>query len=911
MPSRVTIRGKAPSPEQLRSAVEGLPAAERQSLLNNPAFQSATAGQRIQPAQELFKAIRALQNGQSVVPAQELALQAAALLGGFGLPGIEGILNPGVAGAAPASRGMGPTSAIPWTQQGASSPVIQDVIRRTAQAVVSATHGPGGPVSLTALQGLTMPQKPWGVQQGQTSPVIVLPGGMGVRASGAAAMAPEGVTQPVPNAIDELKRIDVDIRRLGSENLDRIDHDIRRLGVTPAPPAGWQLPFGGTAIPSFVPPGMTRAGGPPAWVPPGVGMGGGGGGGGGLPGTPGAAGAPGGGGFGWGAAAAGAVAARGLGLGRTASLLGRMAGGGVELGLAAGAAWEIATLPQHMANIPQALMNAARAYVGPAYALAGYSRAGGFGYAGMPLLNSFYAGNGLPTAELRAAGMTPADAVQQLQTFGIVQSSVSRSNRLAVALGTARFMPGFSGLPDDTAAQFLGRMTGAGMIPGTAGGAQIGVVQVSDILSKAVTLGMDRVQVLQAINSGVQALIGAGAMGGSMARIGAFLTGFPAEPGKSGQFGLNVMGQIEGAVSTIGTNPLRTLIATQFGMQFHAPAQLQAYMQKNAPGLWQTLSNSGNKRIILNNLTQAVASGNPQGIAYFTQQLLQTDPRFAAMVMASPAVLNLLPPGFLRTEAAANILGTSAVGALDVLNPAGAIPDQVTKFLGGLPIGYNKGQTADYTAALGKVKKLSSSDAALVMSVAATTGVDPRIIATLMGVESTWGTAKYDQSGRPVGVNVMQISSANPMPTTRQGSIIEGAQLFKKRYEEARRAMPNAPPSVLMEAALIGYSAAGTVGETAFIKTGQMTTPEAAYIEAFNTAAARMGLPNAYLGNVAATGAATMGGAVTTYAEIGQPISNAVTNLQSVVSAISGLIQAFLTLESAVISGGHKGASPR
>ena len=707
---------------------------------------------------------------------------------------------------------------------------------------------------------------------------------MGVRALGAAGMAPEGVTQPVPNAIDELRKLDVDIRRLGTENLDRIDSDIRRLGVTPAPPGGWQLPFGATAPPSFVPPGMTRAGGAPAWVPPGIGMGGGGGGGG----PPGAAGAPGGGGggggwggFGWGAAA-GAAAARGLGLGRTAALIGRMAGTGIEVGLVAEAVKEVVMSPQHFAGLAQSSFNAAAPWLNQAYGLAGYGRAGGYGY-DMSLMGQFYAGGGRATAMMSRLGITQPEALQYLQQFGIVQPSAAGAGRLVGALGAARFLPGFSGLPDSAASQFLGQMAGAGVIGGTAGGAAVGAVQVGDILTRAVTLGMDRTSVLRSIDSGVHALIGVGAMGVSMSRLGAFMTGFPGEPGRSGEYARMALGGIESAVGSIGTNPIRTLIATQFGMQFKSLPQLQAYVEKAAPGLWGQISNTPNKMTVLNNLVAASKAGNAYAVAYYVQQLISADPKFAAMVLNSPGIQKMVP-AYMRAELGGQILNVPAVAGLDIGNPAGAIPTGMMGVISGMPAAYNPRNDEGYAASLNRIQGLSAGNASLVMQAASRTGVNPMLLAAVMGVESSFGT------NRKAGVNIMQVDPSSGMltPRSRRQSVMEGAAYLRQRLAQS---------GGNVEAALLGYHE-GPAAEAAFLKTGQPDAEGAKYLESFAAAAAGAGLPNGYLANRAGVSAIGMGAARLTYSELNPILTTAIQELLSTSAENAKLATTFQQLNS-------------
>ena len=617
--------------------------------------------------------------------------------------------------------------------------------------------------------------------------------------------------------------------------LRAIDRDVRAIGTGAgggAPPA-W-VPPGLPASPSWPgpgavpwPPGLGTAqggaaapgaapGGAPGWATPaarmrrGRGAPGGGGGGGGAGGGWEAAGAVAGamglpatkrvlGMLGRRAAAAGAGAAEAGG----AEVAGEAVGGGLGAllgpeGIVVGgligyeAGKEIISLVKGAVTAPQKVAGQAAAVLASAMpwydfqiATARYGITGGF--PGGALRGQLYSGLTAPSAMGARLGLSPQEMLGLASNYSIVQRTPEAAARLIETLGASRFAPGLSTLPTGLVQQsVLAAQTYGAVQPGPLGAASA-TAQFADAMQKAVAAGLNQAEVMKNINAGIASMAanGATAVLSPSAMFNWEMQFRGAGPGGlTGQLGRQNLQGLQSANALIGHAPLQTMLASRIVRGFTSMGAVQSFVEAHGgPGLWASLTDTPTKRKALQNMVSMASSGSAFG-------LLAADQMWSSLTAGTPlmaATLNVprFPGEFAGERTYINWqVGhyTSYASAVAAENP----PPPLSVSVPYLPANY-----PSYLSGL-KGTPLSAADQQAQMRMGKLYGIDPRVLATVEGIESTWGTDPK------AGFNVMQVTPGSgwPVPKTREQSIAEGAQIFAKRLKEG---------GGNLEAALIGY----------------------------------------------------------------------------------------------------------
>ncbi len=856
MPSRITVRGRAP-----REGEIGPNAAEREAMFTRGGTTPPPGNLR--PAQEIFRAIRDLQNAPgSADRAQEIVIQAAALLGGMGLPGISQ-----AAPGATASGGGGLAAGGAGAAAGGGA--MASAMNALARAIEGSTRASGG--------------------GGFANPAML-------------SLISARWSQGPSEKMDPLLR--------------RIDRDVRAIGTG----------AGGGAPPAWVPPGLPAS---PSWPgpgavpwPPGMGTAQGGAAApgaapGGAPGwaTPAARmrrgrGAPGGGGGGGGAgdvlmgAAAEHFARRMPATSRIARMLGLGAGGaaaaegGAEaVGLAipgldvvaatAGAGFLIyeagkeiislvkgaVTAPQKAAGTAAAVLASAMPWYDFQIATARYGITGGF--PGGALRGQLYSGLTAPSAMGARLGLSPQEMLGLASNYSIVQRTPEAAARLIETLGASRFAPGLSTLPTGLVQSSIlqAQTYGAGAIQSGPLGAASATAQFADAMQKAVAAGLNQAEVMKNINAGISYMASIGATSAvSPSQVFGWEMQFRgAGPGgPTGLLGLQNMQGLTSATALIGHAPLQTMLASRIVRTFTSMGAVQKFVEAHGkPGTWEAMNATPTQRAALKYMVNSAASGGAFGV-------LMADQEWQSLMLGHPglmaATLNIpRAPG--QSEAENAYLNwqighyKSFASAVAAENPPPPLSVSVPYMLANYP---------SYLSGL-KGTPLSAADQQAQMRMGKLYGVDPRVLATLEGVESSFG------KNPKAGFNVMQISSPNPMPTTREQSIAEGAQIFSKRLKEG---------GGNLEAALIGYNE-GTIAEQAFLKTGAIDTRGEAYLNKFYEMSGQVGGLQTALKNRALAGSLPLGVAQLNAAEFGQvlaDVAGALTTLAAEITSAAGVV---------------------
>ena len=385
------------------------------------------------------------------------------------------------------------------------------------------------------------------------------------------------------------------------------------IGV-PTPPGGWAT----TSRPAWgLPPFLQRA----IAASGGGGFGGGGGGGGG-------AGGAGAGGFG----GANVPFAGMLGLGATSKIL----TGGFTAGLAIAAMEELAFAPQHLLNLEGSALSASKGYRGLQYGTYALGRAGGF--SGQKLLEGIYQGVE-PPKWMSKLGLGPEEALSMLSGFGIVQRpglgggaitggtgldftvspGTGLENELLIRnLAKLQFNPAFSGLDQGAVQGSVAQAARYGMVSPDAAGVQQFGQQIGPIMTMAVEQGLDRAAVLRSIDAAVGIAARGGGIGANAGELGRFVSGFGMLPGgRTGEFGLSVLQNLNAANASVGSDTLRTTAYMMAVPRLSTEAQMKAFLEQGGKvGAYDRLKNDPVAGKQLQYYFELVRSGNPLAAQY-------------------------------------------------------------------------------------------------------------------------------------------------------------------------------------------------------------------------------------------------------------------------------------------------------
>ena len=828
MPSRITVRGRA-----AREGEIGPNAAEREAMFTRGGTTPPPGNLR--PAQEIFRAIRDLQNAPgSADRAQEIVIQAAALLGGMGIPGISAA-SPG-ATTSPAGGGMA----------AGGGGAMASAMNNLARAIEGPTRSSGG---------------------GFSNPLLGL-------ISARWSQGPAEKMDPL------LRRIDADIRA-------------QSTGAGGAPP------------PPFVPPGMSNT--PPAWPPgpqwPPQGGAGGRGGGSAATGVTGgtARGAP-----GWAVSAArithaagmphtsrmiramigreggmGAATAAGGGEGlgglaeEAGGLVGALSGGavGAEIGMMVGlgvkelvgAVKTVATIPQKIGGFIASTVAAVDPWL--SLNVSAIETGIGAGFSGAKLLKGgiyggLVAGIGAPSRAMAELGWSPAQGLAAIRGWGIPQPSAAGATNLAVAIGGAQqFMPGLAFLPPGQVLQSLSAAAAAGAIGPGRVGATLGAAQLSGVLQAAQTSGMNTSMLLSSIDAGIAGMAQSGAATAAMSpgEMGDYLLRFRgAGPGgRTGALGLQSLGGINAALGTIGSEPIRTMLAARWATQFHSVAQFQKFVmaQPGGAATWQRIaSGPGQMRQIQDMIIEANAN-HPLAAGEIAGEILQNAPDLATTLLAPTGIGRGGMTQGMRDLLKQRLLNEPSIAAaLTQTNPAryGVLP-------AGSPTAFEEKDVPEYKK---EMARLGMSASLIEQNIVAgrKSGISPLVMAPRMAMESNMGTSThrnplaFNQTGRqnPYQVTPQGLPKGWPAPKTRQeaitdafismrGDLIESGGNFEKAFAIYTGNTPAEQANALIEPAYINGKRNPLFGEGYYQQVAKMQGLKGPLAARSAEAAARVG----------------------------------------------------------------------
>jgi transglycosylase-like protein with SLT domain len=293
----------------------------------------------------------------------------------------------------------------------------------------------------------------------------------------------------------------------------------------------------------------------------------------------------------------------------------------VEAGVAAGiaakagkasamllAAYEIIKLPVSIAHAVASASSAADPARQLRYSAYAMGRAGGFSGAGLE--SEFYSGpGGVPAPWMEQLGLGPTEAMAPVKGYGIAPRSVRGGVGIARALGGLQmYNPGLSGLPDGMAAASAANAAKYGLLPGIgstgllSGGdtynsrGSEGVAaaypierfgkQLSDILAPAVTMGLNRAEILRSIDASVAASArGGSASGASYGDTAGWMSRFYGMPGgRTGELGAATLTGMASSAAKIGTDPAATSIFSYWTQRLHGEDDIRTLFSKKPGG---------------------------------------------------------------------------------------------------------------------------------------------------------------------------------------------------------------------------------------------------------------------------------------------------------------------------------------
>lgn len=654
-------------------------------------------------------------------------------------------------------------------------------------------------------------------------------------------------------------------------------------GTSPPPPftgggGGWingppRLP-GEASAPGFI--GGGAAGG---WIngPPVLPAAEGGGGGGGpwfpnrwINGAPGSGGGGGGGGGGW-RRVLGAGVAR-AGLGRTGQFIGAGIAGGataalVELGI--DAVKDAIFFPQTYGGMARGALGNAQPFIDLSAITGGLGLAGGF--EGGDLRDRLFPGAHVGQAYgrsplLSSIGIGPGTAASLLQSFGIVPRGTESALSMVGALGTARWSPGFEGMPE---AQVLSSVRNAAVYGGmgrpTGESIQNYLAQIGQVMEAAVARGMDRASVLRSIDASVARSAQAGSLASTPEAMAGFIGRFASLPGgRTGEVGADAATRVQGAADSYGANPIRTFNMASFAARFTSEKTFQDFVVSRG-GNWRAMTDDPGKRRMIADMVLAAQRRNYAVAGALFGAVTTGQPYLQLPALDNPAIRAGGGP-----PEAGGLIGAAQTGL--------SVPQYYAyRYGGGMSSvslgagGFDPSKRMGYYQGL-RAMGLSDELANYALAAAEKIGVDPIMLGAFTGPESRFGTDKHVGAYGMSGVeNPWQVAGSSGLP--RPGNAYQSA-------EEG---------AIVLRNAMRGGGA--TLTEMAERYHGPFASPEerAQYVSRLLAARAAAAQPAGVQGGVAAVGQAAMQGSRTSFAEMATFVPELNDAIHNVIEALSNL----------------------
>jgi len=262
-------------------------------------------------------------------------------------------------------------------------------------------------------------------------------------------------------------------------------------------------------------------------------------------------------------------------------LVGRTLGGIGEAGLVGWAirqgidlVKDVIMAPQELAGIAQGIGPRTQPYAGQQIRAYSLARAQGYGGQAQRLTDLFTVhAAGMSKVEYNRlkgwfdrTGATPDMMLQLREQYPLKggRGGPAKDIGIAMALRESQLLGGFGGM-ESAAPQVAGFLATAGML-GKGAPAQISTAMnsINAQLIDAYSKGLDRSQVLKTIQSGIMSLAGRGMGGFNWNSVAGMMTPsmqVATPSGRLGILGQNMIEGLQGGISQIGQNPLKTQIA--------------------------------------------------------------------------------------------------------------------------------------------------------------------------------------------------------------------------------------------------------------------------------------------------------------------------------------------------------------
>jgi hypothetical protein len=495
-------------------------------------------------------------------------------------------------------------------------------------------------------------------------------------------------------------------------------------------------------------------------------------------------------------------------------------GGPVIAGVLAAAALVklAATAPQTLASIEGSALGGAM----PAMNLmrGTYGMARDIGSSPLGLYRSLFPGNyGVPSW-LSAIGLGPTEAFGMLNEFGITPGGNADAIETMRALGSAQFMPGLSGLNTTGYMSTLGRY---GALPGkranTAGGIDEAASALGNVMENAIVRGMNRTDVLQSIDTAIHNMARVGAGDVSAPGIADFLMRFSGLPGgRTGEFGVQALGNMSASLDLVGQDPIRTMIFSQASMQrLGSRGALRSFMEGTQKGSFDNLVSNAPGQAVVNNYLAARSRGDYFGASLYLREIVRGNPQ-ATYDLYSQSPFLQGSPGYMKNFIIGQLTGLGTMGAAAYSTGQGTASDMPISLQGGAAMGASAfGSAANTMSQVSRdnttgslplsreqaregLHRMGVNPAIIenVLDSAQRHGLNPLAYGAYLMTESSGGNDRrlspvpgqpgvYGAYGQTGIQNPAQISASShmPMPTSPQMSVEEGAQLIEQNMRSS------------------------------------------------------------------------------------------------------------------------------
>lgn len=334
----------------------------------------------------------------------------------------------------------------------------------------------------------------------------------------------------------------------------------------------------------------------------------------------------------------------------------------------------VAMAPQLYGTINNVLMGLSEDYRGYMKDTYGLARAGG--YFGNDLMREFFPGAGETPSWMKNTGLTPQEAMALVKDYGFVPQSNNQAALIASMFGGQRLTAGWSGMDTSemirSARQFA---TYSGNTGTRLDDAHVGqdpfsyVRDMGRILEMAVQQGLDRSRVLHSMEGALAMSVRGGALGVNPDNMQSFMwrfltSGLPG--GRSGELGMQTLGNVQGAISGAMENPTRAMMMVQGVTNARDRGSLATLLgagdASSGRRILESIEQSDAGKTAVANYLK-LANTQPALAVPYLQSFMQQAPD-AWMYMSQNYTNKVgLPPGF-GPVAAGNLSGAGLTGQL-------------------------------------------------------------------------------------------------------------------------------------------------------------------------------------------------------------------------------------------------------